>query len=442
MSLELIREAIRVNQVIGEDLAQTVIENDIIVPDVKPDISRILLLDGDIFSYNAETSQDRVQINGTIQYKILYVSDDDERSIKSINASSNFLCNLDIPDTRSGMNSKVKCEIEHMDYEILNGRKINVKSIIRASGKVIDEIEQSVINGLSELEEVQVLKSNVKVNSSLGENSEEFSVKEALEVPSGKPTIREILRNDIKVIGKDYKITDNKIIAKGELNISTLYIGDDENASIQIMEHEVPFTHFIDLYGVNDNSTCDVDFQLTDVRFEAAEDSDGELRMLNGDIAIKVTASGFSKRNLEMLDDAYSRQVRLGIEKEPFRVEEIVAENKSQVILKDTITVQEGNPDISEVFNVLCKPSISDVKVQDDKVVVEGVVSNNILYLANDEENPVLCNSQEIPFKHSLDVKGVKPEMNCEAALDVEHCNYSMVSINEVEIRLDRKSVV
>jgi hypothetical protein len=68
--------------------------------------------------------------------------------------------------------------------------------------------------------------------------------------------------------------------------------------------------------------------------------------------------------------------------------------------------------------------------------MVEGVVNNNILYLSNDEENPVCCNNQEVPFKHSVDIKGIKQDMACEAGLDVEHCNYSMVSGNEVEIRL------
>ncbi len=49
MSLELVKEAVRLNQTVGEDSTQTIVENDIIVPDIKPDIVRILLLDGDVF---------------------------------------------------------------------------------------------------------------------------------------------------------------------------------------------------------------------------------------------------------------------------------------------------------------------------------------------------------------------------------------------------------
>jgi len=48
MSLELVRESTKVNYVVGEELAQTIVEHDIIVPDVNPDVARILLIDGEI----------------------------------------------------------------------------------------------------------------------------------------------------------------------------------------------------------------------------------------------------------------------------------------------------------------------------------------------------------------------------------------------------------
>lgn len=48
MSLELVRESTNVNYSVGEDFAQTIVEHDIIVPDVNPDVARILLLDAEV----------------------------------------------------------------------------------------------------------------------------------------------------------------------------------------------------------------------------------------------------------------------------------------------------------------------------------------------------------------------------------------------------------
>ncbi len=436
MSLEAVKESIKINEVVCEDSIQTVVENDIIVPDVKPDIGRILLLDGDVFVNNSEIMQEKIVVDGNIKYKILYVCDDESLDIKSINANANFSCDFRLQSVRQGMRPLVRCEIEHIEYSILNGRKLNVRSIIMVNGKAVEEIEKDIISDLRGAADIQILKENIGINCYLGYNRANFKISESMEVPAGKPAIKEVLRNDVKITGKDYKVTDDKIIARGELNVSTLYIGDDQENSFQSMEHELPFTQFIDLDGVNENALCELDYQISDYQFEPEEDSDGEMRALKGDIALSISAAGYDKRNIQTISDAYTPQLGIELEKEPVRLEEVLLENKSQIILKDTISINGDSPDISEVFNVLCKPGLTACKVYDDKVVVEGLVNNSVLYLANNTELPIFCYRQEIPFKQNIDIKGIKPEMKCDIALDIEHYNYSVVSLNEVEVRL------
>jgi LysM repeat protein len=435
MSLELVKEAVRLNQPIGEDSTQTIVENDIIVPDIKPDIVRILLLDGDAFINSAEAASDKLMIDGTVRYKILYVSDDPEQPVKSINTSSVFRHSMDIPNTRQGMQCRAKCDIEHMEYEILNSRKVNIKAIVSLEGIVTTQLEQYVARDFEGIEDVQVLKNNISVNSYIGDSSSDCPVKETLELPAGKPSIKEILRNDVKVTGKDFKLAENKIVVKGELNVSTLYIGDDETHSIQYMEHEIPFSQFIDLPGVDENSFCNVDFDIRDLSFEPVEDADGELRQLQSEANLNIYAECFEKKDIDLIEDAYSPSFRMSLEKEQLKMEELVAENKNQVTLKEIVDIDMDSPDIQEIFNVLGKLSLSGTEVSNDRIILEGVVACNILYLANNEEQPVFCTDREIPFKQTLDVKGVKPGMGLDIEMDIESYSYSMVSTKEVEVR-------
>lgn len=436
MSLELVRESIKVNQIIGQDSAQTIVENDIIVPDVKPDIANILVLDGDVAVNSTEIMQDKMLVGGAIRYKILYVSDNPEQPVKGINTSVNFSCGLDIPNARHGMKCRAKCDIEHIDYEILNGRKVNVKAILSVSGKITEDVEHEIANDIRGLDDIQVLKDSIDVNCYLGDNETSYTISEVLQVPAGKPTIAEVLRNDVKITGKDYKIIDNKVIASGELNISTLYIGDDEDRSIQYMEHEVPFTQAVDLDNVTEDAVCQVEYRLLDSQFETAEDSDGELRVINSESVVAIYASAAERKSIAIIADAYSPCVKVNIERAQLNMEEYVAEAKGQATIKDSVPVPEGNPEIMQVFNVLCQPVLSEVKVVDDKVLVEGIINNKVIYLADNSEQPVFCCQQEIPFRHGVDIKGIKAEMPCDVELDVEHCNYSMISGMEVEIRL------
>lgn len=177
MSLEIVKEAIKLNQPIGEESTQTVVENDIIVPDVKPDIARILLLDGDAYINNVEAASDRLLVSGTLRYKILYISDDPEQSLKSINTAAGFQYTMEIPDTRQGMECRVKCDIEHLEHEIINSRKVNVKAVLSLNGIVTDQVDQQIVQDFDGVEDIQVLRRTVGVNSYIGGAASGYQVK-------------------------------------------------------------------------------------------------------------------------------------------------------------------------------------------------------------------------------------------------------------------------
>ncbi len=436
MSLELIKESFRVNNLIGEDTIQTVIENDIIVPDTKPDMARVLLLDGDVFITGCDMGTDRVVASGCVVCKILYISDDDARSVKGIVSNIPFSYTLDIPGARNGMKCRAKGVIEHMDYNLLNGRKINVKTILTIKSNAHEEVEREVSAAIGGVEDIQILKDTAVVNNYMGSNKVNYIIKEDLELPSSKPTIGEILRNDVKITGKDFKVADGKVIVKGDIGISTLYIADDESRSLQYIENEVAFTQFVDLDGIDDDTTVDVDYDLIDFKIDAIEDNDGELRNVRAEVALNIYVDGSSQRTVELLADAYSPKSRIVLERQTIELDEVFAENRSQIIIKDALDLSECSPEVAEIFNVMCNYNISDTRIENDKLIVEGSVENNLLYLANSDEQPIFCHKKELPYKHDIDIKGINADMKADVALELEHCNYSMISSNQVEIRI------
>ncbi len=435
MSLELLKEAFKVNNLLGEDTIQTVIENDIIVPDTKPDIARVLLLDGDVFVTSCDTGNDRAVTSGFIMCKILYISDDETKSVKGIISNIPFSFTQDISDVRSGMKCRSKGIIEHMDYTLLNGRKINVKSILSVNCKAYEEMEREIPSDIVGLDDIQALKDTIEINTHLGSNKVNFIIKEDLELPASKPTISEILRNDVNISGKEYKVADGKIFVKSDINISTLYTADDESRSLQFMENELPFTQLVELENVDENSNVNVDYDLIDYKVEAVEDNDGELRNIRAEIAINVYVNGFYKRKVEILSDAYSPKSKITLERNQLTLDDIYSENRSQLVLRDTLNLNDCNPEVAEIFNVLCKYNVSESRVEDDKVIIEGSVQNDILYLANNEDQPVFCHKKEIPFKHEVNIKGINNNMKADISMELEHCNYSMISSDQVEIR-------
>jgi len=435
MSLDLLKESIKVNQVVGRETSVVVIENDIIVPDVKPDIARILVLDGEPSVTSTEVLQDKVIVGGSIRYKILYVSDESTNEAKSINTQVSFTGALDIPQVQNGMKARAKCDIEHIDFEILNGRKLNIKTVVAINGKVSQDEAYMLTTDIRGIDGIQTLTETREISNFINESEDVISVKEALQVPSGKGAIVDILRTDVKLGNKEYKVIDNKIVAKGELNVSTIYISDDEGSTIQQMEHEIPFIQTLSLADVPDDVKCDVEFRIKDYQFDVEEDSDGELRTLNGNILVEAYSQVLEKRVIDVLDDAYSPYSRVILEKAPFVMEKVVSEARVQTTVKDSVVIEERSPEIAQIFNIISKPIISDYRIADERVQVEGGLNIKLIYLGSGEESVICCSEQDIPIRCSIEVKGATQDMSCEVDLEVDHLNYSMLSSGEVELR-------
>lgn len=436
MSLDLVREIIKENRVVSRESVQIIIENDIIVPDTKPDIGRVLFADGDAFILNTIVNDENISIDGVIRHKILYVEDNPEQNIISLNISTDFEHNMDVPGVGKGMEGRVKCEVEHVECRIVNGRKVNVRAILRIKSKITEENEYYFINDVEDSEDIQILRGSVSINKFIGTGRGICTIKESFEVPSGNPSIMEILRNDIKISNIEYKTTDNKVILKGEANIQTLYAGDDRERSLKFMEHETTFTQVLDLPGIDDGSQVQLDYEIQNYSFEPLEDEDGEFRFMNGEIHIGIWILGNIKEEMDLITDIYGLRTDLKLERAKVSIEVLATENRSQAVLKETLTAEDDYPEIIEIISVFSRPVLSDYVIGEDIIHVEGIVSNHILYYSNSSEQPIFCWNQDIPLKQSVEMQGVKPGMVCEIELEIEHSNYSMLSPKDVEVRL------
>src|SRR5659263_129897 len=103
MAFELIRDQIKINHLIEEVETQAIFDNDIIVPDSKPDIGEVLCSDGEIIVQSCEVRQDKVFIGGYIIYKTLYLPDDRSRGVCSIINSCDFSQIVEVPGVKLGI---------------------------------------------------------------------------------------------------------------------------------------------------------------------------------------------------------------------------------------------------------------------------------------------------------------------------------------------------
>src|SRR5471030_765477 len=90
MAIELVKENIEYEQLLGENTADNVIKAEYVIPDTLPDVREILVLDANPNITSIEVMQDKVYIEGQILYNILYLSKEERNEVFSVNYVGKF----------------------------------------------------------------------------------------------------------------------------------------------------------------------------------------------------------------------------------------------------------------------------------------------------------------------------------------------------------------
>lgn len=279
MTANLMKEDHRTSEVVCQRLSQTMVESDIIVPDVNPDMKKVLEVSGTICLTQRLLQQDKVFLQGTVKMTVLYLPDDTEGGmVKNLIATREFNHTIDCRGVTPDMQLMAEATIENIDHTLINSRKLNLRCVVGLGIKVTRPLLLSPAIGVENPEGIALRKERIRLLSETDRSDGQIILREQLEIPSGKPTIGEILRITATPSSSEFYLTENKAVAKGQLRICTLYNGEDN--SLQFMEHLLPFSEILDLDGATEGMMGEIDYHLTDLYCEIRENADGEARSM------------------------------------------------------------------------------------------------------------------------------------------------------------------
>ncbi|QZY55462.1 DUF3794 and LysM peptidoglycan-binding domain-containing protein [Crassaminicella profunda] len=437
MAVELMRDLLKIDQVIGEGDTQALVEGEILVPDVKPDISRILSVDGNINITGKEAVADKIVVDGVVNFKILYASEGGEYPIYSMNASAGFSQNIDIAGTAGEMDIQVIADVEHIDFNIINERKIAVKTVVNLLGKSIEPSKIEVLRGVEGLDDLQILRKTVSYNDIVGNNQSETIVRESFEIDENLPEIAEILKCDAFAVEKEKQVTDGKVIINGVVKTNTLYVGDDDRNSLFLLKHEIPFTHFVEVTGAMKDMDSKATLRTDEVYTDVKENIDGDRRIFEIEAMVKIDASVNDVEEKEVVIDAYSPSKLLKMDKREITFHQTVGKNTSNMVVKEMMDIPSDEPEIFKVFSVNAKPVITDVNLVEDKNIIEGIIEADVLYISQEKDQSARSFHQEIPFRHFVEVIGAKENMKADVDLHINDIDYNLINPEQIEVKVN-----
>ena len=93
MLLETQKENVCINQLVGQKKQEIIVEGDVIVNDIKPDVLSIVSTSGVPCIYKKEVMDGKIKIDGSVNTYIMYLADSDVNQVRSLNTVLDFTRN-------------------------------------------------------------------------------------------------------------------------------------------------------------------------------------------------------------------------------------------------------------------------------------------------------------------------------------------------------------
>lgn len=335
MAINIEKQMMSLNKVIARNTQVTWVEQDILVPDTKPDVMRIIQVEAIPFVGNVEVVESGIRVTGEITYYIIYRAMEQDKT-RGISMTYPFSQTINVPDAKKGMNARVTAETRNIIYSLPNERKVLVKAEVVFKYVITEKGNIELIQGMEDSEDIETKTSQDVFYNVINVKQEVLDAKEDIVIPESVPKIGEILRVSSNITNTDYKVSYNKILVKGDINVELLYLEAGDTENIFTYTVTVPFTGMIEFDNIAENYRFDIKYTLRNLEVVL-----GENNMLTISGEVLADAVMFEEKKVDYVNDFYSTNSNLNYDKSEVAVIKNKEVINKQINVKDNIGVTD-----------------------------------------------------------------------------------------------------
>ena len=410
-------------QIVGENLAQTLVETEIALftPTIKIDE-----ITGTIQKVTVEIINDKVIIQGNLHKQIFFVDTDNLGRHQADDSPFSLL--VDLPGVAPGMNVEVQPQIEAIFFNLAAPALVRQKAVLKFFVKVTENIEQQVAVGSGPL---------FKTEEFIGENTVQELIENVvtLNVPTIK--IREIVA---KLQNFTTHVINNKVIVQGTIHKQLFFIGTDNIEHHQA--EDAPFAVFIDIPGVAPGDNVHLNSKIEAVFFELISSTTLRQKVIfainavtTREIQLNLVLGTGPHFKLEQVVGENTKQILVVRREKVPVVNPIIVHRdpvifpgggiigRQQVIIRNTVELPEP---ALEIKNIQATVNNVNYHVITDGVVIAGDVDKTVNFIGTD--HIVKATGEEVPFSILVNIPGITSVQLTHITVTLEDVTFSLNS--------------
>lgn len=428
MRLEVEKENLCINKMMGQKKETIVVEGDMIVPDIKPDMISTIHTTGNVCIYKKEVLDGKVRLDGSVDVDVIYLAEDETENTRGLNTSIDFTNVLDVDNCMSGMEMDEKVGIKSIECKVLNGRKIHIQASLEVEVKVYSNEEFAMIKQVDEMEDMKCLRKNMQMDSLIGSGQTRTSAKDTIMIDN-VDNIMEVLKKDISIVNTDTKISYNKVLVKADACVKIMYLTEDSR--IRMVESLIPVMGFIDIPDVTEDSMCDTHYELknTMIKTNAAEE-----HSISVELELEISARVYQKKEMELIQDLYHPCKQIGFDQK--QVKTMMNKQKTEQVYHVNEKINLPEIGENELYDVEPNVVISETKAMKDRVVLEGEIRLDFLFQSENVAK-IETKQYQLPFQSEIEVTGMDSNSAMNIDTEIIRQDFVLSSSGMIETNMD-----
>lgn len=410
MKIETEKKNICVNRLVSQKKERIILEEDVIIPDIKPDILKPISSNGNVCISKQEVLEGKIRLEGNVDIYIMYLADSERDNIRGINTSISFKEIIDCQVATSKMKIDAKVVMKSIECKVLNGRKVSIKVELEADIKLYYNDVLNIVSDTRDIKDIQTIKNKIKLNSVVGSNNTKAYAKETIKINS-EDNLAEILRADFSIINKDIKISYNKILAKADINVKMIYLTEDNR--IRSVEEKIPVMGFIEMMNISEEDICEVRYLTKNILIKPNSEEEHSVYV---EIELELICDAFKEEEIELIEDLYSPTRNLKYDSRDI-VTIIDKSTRNEIYeINERISIKELEGE--RLTDIRVTPMINNVTVSRGKIIYDGEVKADFMMTSNNQST-VESITKMIPYIYSVENDDITEESRVDTSIDV-----------------------
>lgn len=433
--MELERKYVNLNRQKGRAVSQVTLEEDLNVPDQKPDIFQVIHRQGEFRPDEIKGEAGKVKVRGIFLYRILYIGEGNDRMPEILEGSIPVDETVFLNELEEGDMLDFWWELEDLHTSAIHSRKANVKCVLSLTAEAFSEQPVPLVESPEEEPYLYLQTRPVRLQQEVIHKKDTLRVREDLNLPPGRPNIRRILWKEMRLQGTEVRPEEGRLLVKGELVVFFLYESDEERGRIQWLEQGIPFRSEVECPACHAALFGKAEVTLQRGEMDLQPDYDGEPRLVRVDAVMELQLRYFEDRTCEALWDAYSLSREVIPQRQNYHWDYVQQVSDSRTRVNGRVKLGEEDPKMLQILNSGAQLHLDHTEKTERGLLIQGNIEFWTLYTTEDDARPLGCLSHIFPFEHTVEMQNKDAFCAWQTFLCLDQLMAGMLDSQEIEMK-------